>query len=92
MAKPNVKKTEPDPAETKATLAAADEIVHMTGDAEDITAKLDSPVTDRVFDSARAIALLREGQRYAMHARSKIAMPEYDQWVKAVSEFLVTNI
>lgn len=47
---------------------------------------------ERPFDKSGAIALLREGQRYAQHALSRVAIPEYAAWIKKVSEFLVTNI
>jgi hypothetical protein len=92
MAKPKLKDT--DDANVK-------EAVMKSSDADDDNAALtqaienQTPVpptdTDRDFDKSAAIALLREGQRYAQHALTKIAMPEYGQWIKKVSEFLVSN-
>ena len=89
MAKPAPKESIKE-AVVHASDADRDSIA-LTSAIEDQTPAPPELVTDRVFDASGARVLLRDGQRYAQHALTKVAIPEYAKWIKDVSEFLIRN-
>ena len=91
MAKPAPKEKESIKEAVVKSSDAARDSVALTSAIEDQAPAPPEPVTEHSFDVSGARVLLRDGQRYAQHALTKVAIPEYAKWIKDVSEFLIRN-